>query len=173
MSISIWVKKLPEAQTQFLFAYQDDTYSWSHSSMFLLLENQTMTKTTMKLYFLDQWLEFSGSNDLQKPLFDGNWHHLVFSYDQTTSKMTYYFDGQPITNAPSGATDVKSNGVARGALDLSHGGAFVLGGWNKHAGLDGPTDSWASSFPGAMDQLRLYGKALSASEVLALYSSKF
>jgi hypothetical protein len=47
-----------------------------------------------------------------------------------------------------------------------------LSGWNKNAGLDGPTDSWISAFTGKMDQFRLYGKVLTASEIMALYNSK-
>jgi hypothetical protein len=47
-----------------------------------------------------------------------------------------------------------------------------VGGWNKQANIDGPKDPWISGFTGKMDQFRLYGKALTASEVLALYNSK-
>ena len=49
---------------------------------------------------------------------------------------------------------------------------LILGGWNKHGGSDGPTDDWIRTFSGAMDQFRLYGKALSAAEVSALFNSK-
>ena len=67
---------------------------------------------------------------------------------------------------------LRKNGNPRGPFDMRNAEAFVVGGWNKHAGLEGPTDGWASSFSGAMDQVRLYGKALTAAEVLALYNSK-
>jgi hypothetical protein len=36
----------------------------------------------------------------------------------------------------------------------------------------GPQDPWIHSYSGAMDQFRLYNKALTASEVTALFNSK-
>lgn len=168
-SIALWMKNTAQAgRTEFLFSLADDTYGWSHSAIFVLLENQEATKTTMKLGLMDQWLE----GTFNKPMFDGNWHHIVYSYDQVTSKMSYYFDGALVTGMTPTQTDVKKGGAPRGAVDLSKAYKFILGGWNKHANTAGPGDDWVKSFTGSMDQLRLYGKALSASEVTALYNSK-
>lgn len=168
-SLAFWVKNAAQAgRTEFLFSLVDNTYGWHNSALFLLMENQTSTKTTMKLGVMDQWLE----GDFQKPVFDGSWHHIVYSYDQTTSKMTYYFDGAVVTGMTATQTDVKNNGAARGAVDFSKAGQLIVGGWNKHANAAGPTDDWIKSFTGTIDQFRLYGKALSASEVTALYNSK-
>lgn len=105
-------------------------------------------------------------------MFDGNWHHIVYVYDQTTSKMTYYFDGAVVTGMTATQTDVKNGGNPRGAINFSNANKFILAGWNKHANADGPTDDWVKSYNGAMDQFRLYGKALTASEVSALYGSR-
>jgi hypothetical protein len=92
-------------------------------------------------------------------------------YDETTSKMTYYFDGAAVA-APASATDVKNGGNPRGPVNLTASNNLVVGGWNKHAGLTGPTDGWISSFAGAIDQFRMYDKVLTATEVLALFNSK-
>lgn len=168
-TIALWMKNTAQAgRTEFVFSLVDDKYGWHHSSIFLLVENQTATNTTMKLGLMDQWLE----GTLTKPLFDGNWHHIAYVYDQTTSKMTYYFDGAVVSGMSAAQTDVKNGGNPRGPVDLSTAKNLVLGGWNKHAGLAGPTDGWISSYTGAMDQFRLYGKALTAAEVSALYTSK-
>jgi hypothetical protein len=168
-TIALWMKNTAQVgRTEFVFSLVDDKYGWHHSSIFLLVENQTATNATMKLGLMDQWLEGTFS----KPLFDGNWHHIAYVYDQTTSKMTYYFDGAVVTGMTATQTDVKNGSNPRGPVDLSTAKNLVLGGWNKHAGLSGPTDGWISSYTGAMDQFRLYGKALSAAEVNALYTSK-
>ncbi len=168
-SISMWLKNTAQAgRTEFLFSLQDDTYGWHHSAVFLLMENQTSTSATMKLCVMDQWLEGTFS----KPVFDGNWHHIVYSYDQTTSKMTYYFDGAVVNGMNAVQTDVKNGGNPRGAVNFKNANKFILAGWNKHANTDGPTDDWIKSYNGTMDQFRLYGKALSAAEVSALYSSR-
>lgn len=168
-TIALWMKNTAQVgRTEFVFSLVDDKYGWHHSSIFLLVENQTATNTTMKLGLMDQWLE----GTLSKPLFDGNWHHIAYVYDQTTSKMTYYFDGAVVTGMTATQTDVKNGANPRGPVDLSTAKNLVLGGWNKQAGLDGPTDDWINSYTGAMDQFRLYGKALTAAEVNALYTSK-
>ena len=110
-------------------------------------------------------MEFNGQS-FTKPLFNGQWHHLAFVYDETTSILKVYFDGAEVP------TPGNSGNFGIGKLNIKNATNLVVGGWNKHAGLSGPTDSWISGFTGKMDQFRLYGKALSASEILALYNSK-
>ena len=168
-SIAFWLKNTAQVgRTEFLFSLVDDTYGWHHSAAFVLVENQTPTKATMKFGLMDQWLE----GTFEKPMFDGSWHHIVYAYDQTTSKMTYYFDGAVVTGLSAGQTDAKNGGNPRGAVDFSKATNMILGGWNKHANVTGPTDGWISSYSGGMDQFRLYGKALTSTEVLALFNGK-
>lgn len=169
LSISFWLKNTAQAgRTEFLFSLADDTYGWSHSAAFVLVENQTASSTTMKFGLMDQWLEGTFS----KPVFDGSWHHIAYVYDQSTSKMAYYFDGVAVTGMTATQTDVKNGSNPRGALNLTTIKNLVLGGWNKHSGLAGPTDDWVKSYTGNMDQFRIYNKALTASEVLALFNGK-
>jgi len=168
-SISLWMKNTAQVgRTEFVFSLVDDKYGWHHSAIFLLVENQTPTQTTMKLGLMDQWLE----GTFTKPLFDGNWHNIVYVYDQTTSKMTYYFDGAEVTGMTAPQTDVKNGGSPRGAVDLTSAKKLILGGWNKHGGAKGPTDDWIKTYTGSLDQFRLYNKALSAAEVQALFTNK-
>lgn len=175
LTVAFWMKRAVNNNTEFFFSLKDDRapYSgWSHSSMFMMAEHGTATAATVKVYLMDQWLEFPDANKLQKPMFDGQWHHWAMAYDQTTSKMTYYFDGQPVTNAPASATDVKNGSAPRGALDLHGANNLIIGGMNKHANVAGPTDDWISSFQGDIDQFRMYNKALTAAEVMELYTGK-
>lgn len=169
-TLAMWVKRAAQAgRTEFLFSLVQPNYSWTNSNMFLLIENQTPTSVTMKFGIMDQWLEGTFS----KPIFDGEWHHMAYVYDETTSKMTYYFDGQLVTGMTPTQTDVKNGSNPRGPVDLTSTTNLVLGGWNKHSGvgLTGPTDSWVSSYMGEMDQFRLYNTALSAAEVQNLYTN--
>ena len=162
-SISFWLKNTAQqGRTEFLFSLVQPGYSWHNSALFLLMENQTATSATLKLGVKDQWLEGS----FNRPLFNGSWHHMVYSYNHTSAKMTYYFDGQEVT----GLTGTQTNGPAN--IDFSQITNVVLGGWNKHAGIAGPTDDWIRSYNGNLDQFRLYNKALTASEVQALFNSK-
>jgi hypothetical protein len=171
-TIAFWVKRNVNTNTEFYFSLKDDTYDWSHSSLFMMVEHGSATEATVKVGVMDQWMEFPDANKLQKPLLDGNWHHWAIVYDETTSKMSYYFDGALVENAPASATDVKKDGNPRGALDLTKSTNFIIGGWNKHAGLDGPTDDWVGSYGGGIDQFRVYGVVLSAAEINDLFVNK-
>lgn len=172
LSIAFWMKNTDAGRTEFVFSLVDDKYGWHHSAIFLLLEHGSPTATTLKLGLMDQWLEFPDANKFQKPLLDGNWHHIAFVYDQATSKMKYYFDGAEVSGVPASASDVKSGGNPRGPLDLKTSHKLILGGWNKHGSAEGPGDDWIKSYTGSLDQFRLYSKALTAAEVAELYSGK-
>jgi len=77
---------------------------------------------------------------------DGKWHHLVSSYNGSTLKL--YVDGQLVANQ-----------IANGQVYYGAGGAAI--------GRDG---DWSDSFfKGVLDDLRIYGRSLSAEEVQALY----
>ncbi|MEK7200038.1 MAG: hypothetical protein AAB212_08990, partial [Bacteroidota bacterium] len=53
-SLAFWVKNTAQVgRTEFLFSLVDNTYGWHNSALFLLMENQTATKTTMKLGLMD------------------------------------------------------------------------------------------------------------------------
>lgn len=164
-TISMWVNNSVNPNTEFLFSLTDKDF-WHNSGAFLLAEHATPTKCQLKFALMDHWVEYI--DNFNKPLFDGQWHHLAFTYDETTSTPKVYFDGAEVPLPPGAA----GNFAGLGKLDLKNASNLVLSGWNKHAGLDGPTDSWISAFTGKMDQFRLYNKVLSASEIQALYNSK-
>ena len=165
-TISMWVNNTVNTNTELYFSLASKDY-WHESAAFLLVENAAVDKCTLKFALMDTWVEFTNQS-FTKPLFDGQWHHLAFTYDGSTSIVKVYYDGIEVP-LPAGAA-AKFAGL--GNLDLNNATNLVIGGWNKHAGLSGPTDSWISGFTGKMDQFRLYGKSLTATEILALYNSK-
>ncbi|MEO6537639.1 MAG: LamG domain-containing protein [Ferruginibacter sp.] len=164
-TISLWVNNTVNPNTELLFSLYSKDY-WHESGAFLLLEHATPTSCQLKFALQDHWVEYI--DNFNKPLFDGNWHHLAFTYDEASSTVKVYFDGAEVPTPASAA----GNFAGLGKLNLKNASNLVVGGWNKHAGLSGPKDSWISAFTGKMDQFRLYGKVLTASEVSALYNSK-
>lgn len=169
MTIAFWVKRAVNTRTEFYFGLAANAKDyWASSSLFMLVEHGTPTAATLKVYMDDKWFEFPDGSQFPRPLLDGNWHHLAIVYSEATSQMSYYFDGA-LVPAPASAT---SNSGQVGPIKFKSGGSMVIGGWNKHAGLEGPKDDWISSFPGGIDQFRMYNKALAASDILALYNSK-
>ena len=165
-TIAMWVSNTVNPNTELYFSLASKDY-WHQSAAFLLVEHATPTAATLKFALQDKWVEYNNKS-FTKPLFDGQWHHLAFTYDETSSTVKVYFDGAEVPLPPGAA----GNFAGLGKLNLANATNLVVAGWNKHAGVDGPTDGWISGFTGKMDQFRLYGKVLTASEILALYNSK-
>jgi hypothetical protein len=174
-SMSLWVKckGVPQNNPQFVMSLPDKDY-WHNSGIFLLFDHNgagsTADSAAVTFAIKDNWFTYHNSNRIPK-LYDTKWHHLVFEYDATTSKLTTYLDGVKMSWLTGDA--ITQAGLS-GPLGLNPASvsSFVLGGWNKHVGISGPTDSWIESFKGSIDQFRLYNKVLSDAEVLALYTNK-
>jgi hypothetical protein len=162
-TIAMWLNNVPNTNTEFLYSLASPDFGTSSAS-FVLIEHATPTKCQLKFYLMDQWVEFN--DNFNKPLFDGNWHHLAFTYNEKDSLLKVYFDGAQVPIPGS------TGNLGLGKLDLKHSTNLVVGGWNKQAGITGWGDDWIKGFSGKMDQFRLYGKALTNTEILALYNSK-
>lgn len=80
--------------------------------------------------------------------FIGSWHHVAFTWSRQQRTMVMYVDG---------AIRSKLDYVT---WDASHSGTLQLGGYENGTG--------GSSFPGLMDDVRIYGRALPASDIQAL-----
>ena len=180
VTVAYWLKNVPatDGEPEFHFSLPSKDY-WHESAMFLLVEkggtnpdNSSASGMACTFAVQDHWVEFRGVNKLPNVL-NGNWHHLAFVYDQTTSKVTAYVDGAAVAYTGSGNI-LTDGGNPLGPIKFpANVTNFVLGGWNKHvSGAGGAQDSWIHAYSGSMDQFRLYGKALSASEISALYNSK-
>jgi len=83
---------------------------------------------------------------------DGNWHHLVISFDGSVFKL--YIDGQLLHEDDNFGNNETINYLG--------GGGFAIG-------RDG--DYNASYFEGTIDDVRIYDRALSENEVLTLYNA--
>jgi hypothetical protein len=165
-TISMWVNNTVNPNTELYFSLVNKDF-WHESGAFLLVEHATPTACTFKFALQDHWVEYTNQS-FTKPLFNGQWHHLAFTYDETSSAIKIYFDGAEVPLPPGAA----GNFAGMGKLKLANSTNLVVAGWNKHAGLSGPGDAWISGFSGKMDQFRLYSKVLTASEILAIYNSK-
>ena len=111
----------------------------------------------------DNW-NFAGYNfaNAWPKMYDGQWHQVAFTYDAVAKIGTVYRDGVQF--------DQKTG------QDIAFGSPskLILGGFEQADGIQGNYggNSWMNGFPGMLDQVRLYGTALSAAEILALYTNK-
>lgn len=174
-TIAFWMKKRPhDANAEFVFALPTTSGIWHKSEMFMLIEDKNQSSgDSMATKFLlhDQWFEFVNEYRLPNVL-NGQWHHLAFVYNETTSKLTLYLNGVPRTGLPANKTDAKkSNGTPLGPVGFANVSKFVIGG-PAHVGLGAAPDGWMANYSGELDQFRMYGTALSAAEVSALFNGK-
>ena len=92
-----------------------------------------------------------GWNQFQK------WTHLAVVYDHVAKNIVFYRDGRLIdTIAPQGATAVRI-------------GAARIGNWDS-TGYTGPAKE--GGFCGLIDELAIFGRPLSVSEIQAMFESK-
>lgn len=176
-TVAFWEKNgVPQGEPQWLFTLPSKD-GWTASNFTAFVEHNgggsTSSEAVVKVIWgndANQWLEFTGANKMPGNLLNNEWHHMAFVYDETTSKMSYYVDGVMLTGLPSNLTDITVGGGGPARFATPTG--FVVGGWAKHGGYGGAQDSWIQPWKGSIDQFRLYNKALSATEVAALFNSK-
>lgn len=171
-SVSVWAKKGNMATDHIFSLPAQASYHWSAGSMFLLTEGSVATPV-IKFFVKDsvgeKWFEWVGANAVIG-FYDGNWHHLVFSYDATTSKMTLYKDGVAHNFVPEWA------GHGNVSLEPSKITGLKIGAGPQEftaTEIQNGADDWLkNSWTGGIDQFRMYTKALSSAEVTDLYNMK-
>lgn len=104
------------------------------------------------------------------------WMHLVIQYDAVTSKYMIYKDGvkietnEGVENRWAAGDDVTPR-PPLGELAFVNADVINIGAWRpKSEGT--AEDAWMGWFLGNLDELRVYDKALSATEVKALYDAE-
>ncbi len=112
----------------------------------------------------DNWdfANYTGANRLPH-MYDGNWHQIVFTYDAPSLTGTLYQDGAQF--------DQKTNETI--AFD-GNASNLVVAGFEQAANIQGSyqDNGWMAGFPGAIDQLKFYSVALSATDVATNYANK-
>lgn len=150
-----------------VLAVSSTTNFWGNATIYVDHNN---TKDTMdfKMHFAngsgDAWdfAGYAGANGL-KGMYDGKWHQIAFTYDAESKTGTFYKDGAQY-DQKTGVT------IAFDGNDSK----LVLGGFQEAASIVDTygNNGWMSAFPGLLDNVRLYNKALSASDVAGLYANK-
>lgn len=172
-SVSMWLKR-GLSRTEHLFSMPAPGYHWSEASMFLLAEgsaNEPILKLFVKDAVGEKWFEWVpwGPSGAVTGLYDGQWHHLVLSYDATTSTMTLYKDGVAGTSvawANHGNIQLEPSKIS--ALKIGAGPQEF-----SAQDIQNNADDWLkNSWTGGIDQFRLYAKALTLDEVKTLHAQK-
>lgn len=174
MSISVWFKQNGQTKNNngtnghaYIMSLKAvDNFHWSNAVGFLFLEGDNAACAVKSMFVSnsgDNWFTWEGGQTIAG-LCNNAWHHMVLTYDQTNSSVKLYIDGVQNPNVKNWGT--------HGALDLA---TSKISEYRVGAGPSNSfaSDDWlACSFKGGLDQLRMYGVALTAAEIQALYASK-
>ena len=87
---------------------------------------------------------------------DGNWHHIVATYQSSTGTVKGYIDGSEEISFSTGGTSSAIFSVYD----------FCIGANKQNSNVYNPLD-------GKMDQVRIFNKVLSSSEITTLYGETF
>lgn len=175
-TLSFWMNGTGPVQggAQGLFSISNSKEFWGNLDLFL--ENFKDDADPSIAYLKIHMFNYSGSgngeqwNETKIPKVLNKWTHIAITYNATTSALNVYADGQ--------VTDIKNKILADGKygpLKFQNFAGMVLGTYQFQTTPSltnhGP-ESWAKSFNGALDQFRLYNRALSDAEINDLYTSK-
>jgi hypothetical protein len=96
-------------------------------------------------------------------MYDGQWHHVVYTYTDADSVLTAYKDGEFFNKV-----------TTERRVKFGFASQLVLGGFQEAVGIVSSysDNTWMSGFPGKMDNVRLYGEALSAADIKSIYDNK-
>lgn len=176
-SVALWFKSpLVTGDPEPIFfqiGKSDDLY-WGNLTLALNRLDANSDSLQLKAFFLKDGVDWSGQHvSFSKPTFQINkWMHLIFEYDATTSKYMIYKDGvKVVTNDGVENRYANSSNTPLGALNFKNADVINIGAWRpKTEGT--ATDAWMGWFKGNMDELRVYDKALTATEAKALYDAE-
>ncbi len=133
ISMSAWIKPIQQSSVTYMSIIEKN-----------LSYNMYIRQDGIVLFYLtgvNNWVTTSGAVNL----FDGNWHHIVTTYNGTTQSL--YIDNVLISSTNvSGSITTNSNAIRIG-------------------------DSGGVPFKGKMDDVRVYNRSLNTNEISQLYSS--
>lgn len=170
-SVAFWMKSVKNTSAYGIFSIPNTKKFWGNFDIYLENYNSdTEAFFKMHLYTcteekenIEKWVEAKVPN-----VFGTEWVHMAFVYDGSTSIMKVYRNGEVAVN-------IDLNGY--GPLKFKDPGSSLAIGAFQFSTKPSLTEaaneqSWASNFPGQLDQFRFYDEALTDAEVQLLYSDK-
>lgn len=167
-TVSFWMNTSRNTGATGMFSISNKTRYWGNLDVFL----ENTSSETQALFHVHITNERTGTlkeNTFKAPIDNvfKNWAHLVFVYNGKTSTFMAYHNGVLVKEEvlpDFGEIQFKNVGpIVIGALQFQTTPSLTTAAGKQ---------SWATWFPGKLDQLLFYNKALSASEVKQLYDAK-
>jgi hypothetical protein len=157
---------------QGLFSISNKNEFWGNLDLFLE-NNNNGSEAFLKVHMFNETPPSASReqlNEVKIPNALNKWTHIAVTYNEANSQLSIYADGQP-----TAINNKVLAGGNYGKLKFKDFNGMVLGTYQFQTTPSltnhGP-ESWARSFDGALDQVRLYNRALTAAEILNLFTTK-
>lgn len=142
---------------------------------FIIESGSNADSLALKSYLYNSATNWKGQDFYlhNKAFLSDKWVHIVSSYNKATSTMAYYANGALVkTQIKFADGEVAGVQPKLGALTFGTGMTKLdIGAWWKLA-AGTATDAWMVYYPGMIDEIRFYNKALTDAEVKALYDAE-
>lgn len=158
-TISLWMNSVQNTGATGLFSITNATDFWANINIFLENGGSTTLARFKTIFQVGSYQADNGIQDVQNGF--GKWTQYTITYDGAGSFKSYV-NGNLAATKTTGTTANSFNNVGPivfGALHFMTNPSSTSG-----AGEQG----WAGYLPGKMDEVRVYNKALTANQVLAL-----
>jgi len=172
-TMGAWIKTPPAGGAADIFRLNSgDAFM---GNLVLMLEGGSNNDSLdIKGYLFNSTTEWKGQ-DIRKAhrsFLSDRWVHVAYSYNKTTSTETLYANGLPVaTSVRYAGPKVGEVQPPLGPLTFKSGMTKILiGAWAQQ--LDGTGQDWMKYYPGLLDELRIYNKALTDTEMKALYDAE-
>ena len=145
-----------------VIAFGNTSNFWGNLTVFIESEKSRADSMFLKVVLGGEFVTYEGTKRIPR-LYDNKWHHMAYTYQPSDSSYKFFVDG-----ALYDQRTLPKKAVFKEAS------VFVVGGFQQAASIQGTyaDNTWMSPFTGAIDQVRLYGKLLSPTEITQLYTSK-
>lgn len=173
-SMAAWIKSPAAGGAAKIFGLNGGD-SFMGNLVFMLEGNSNADSLDLKGYLFNSVTEWKGQ-DLRvqdKAFLSDKWVHIVYSYNKTTSTMALYANGLLVRDGIKYSGPETAPGVQPllGAVTFGTDMTKVnIGAWPQQ--LDGTGQDWMKFYPGLLDELRIYDKALTDAEIKALYDAE-
>lgn len=180
-TVSLWINTTKHdggAQGVFALTKEDGSF-WSNFFMMIEGNNSPENRMFMKFHFekntasfVEHWVEpgKQATVDYRPDDMYNGWRHIALTYDEATSKVIWYINGQK-KELPPNVEDRKADGAGTplGALNFKNPTKFIIGGMQNHLGAPyNSPEVWMLNYTGKLDEFRIFKKALTGQEISAL-----
>jgi hypothetical protein len=146
-------------------------------NLVMIQESQALGDSVdMKMFLFASTSPAWKGQDIRKQsnkFLNDKWYHIVGIYRKSTSTMEYYANGLLVLTSIRYSDGVPASGPqpVLGAITLGQDMTKLhFGAWAQQ--IAGTPEAWMTYYKGIVDEYRIYNKALSATEVKALYDAE-